>query len=233
MLLPFKVGWLRGNITIKSKMSLYKNKYRVESTRLQKWNYGWNAKYYVTIITKDRKYFFGNIENQNMILSEIGRILKNECEKTSSIRPDMNIKLDEFVIMPNHIHGIIEIGKNKYNKWNGIINNLQNGNGDGDGDGMKNPTMKNPTTNDTIPKYEKTKNNNPTIKNQFGPQSKNLASIIRGIKSAVTIQSRKINPNFGWQRGFYDSIIQDNKEFEQIKHYIINNPKKWKDDIFY
>ena len=45
----------------------------------------------------------------------------------------MNIKLNEFVIMPNHIHGIIEIGENKYNKWNGTVNNLQNGNGDGNG----------------------------------------------------------------------------------------------------
>ncbi len=40
-------------------MSLYKNKYRVESTRLQNWDYGWNGKYFITIVTKNRQHFFG------------------------------------------------------------------------------------------------------------------------------------------------------------------------------
>ena len=97
-------------------MSLYKNKYRVESTRLQNWDYGWNAKYFVTIVTKNRKHFFGEIKNGKMILSEIGKIVRDEWLKTPDIRLDMNIKLDVFCVMPNHFHGIIEIGKNKYNK---------------------------------------------------------------------------------------------------------------------
>ena len=199
-------------------MSLYKNKYRVESTRLQNWNYGWNAKYFVTIVTKNRKHFFGEIENKKMILSEIGEIVCNEWLKTSDIRPDMNIKLDVFCIMPNHFHSIIEIGKNKYNKRD-LKCDLNRR------DAMHCVSTTNNTTNNTT--------NEPTkSKNKFGPQSKNLASIKRGIKSAVTIKARKINPNFGWQSRYYDHIIRNDGEYQRIKNYIINNPKNWKDDIF-
>ena len=65
-------------------------------------------------------------------------------------------------------------------------------------------------------------------KNKFGPQSKNLASIIRGYKIGVTKNARKINPAFKWHVRFYDIIIRDERAFQTIQKYIINNPKKWK-----
>ena len=68
----------------------------------------------------------------------------------------------------------------------------------------------------------------PSPKNKFGPQSKNLASIIRGYKIGVTINSRKIDENWGWQSRYYDRIIRDDNEYNRIKNYIINNPKNWK-----
>jgi len=55
-----------------------------------------------------------------MILSEIGEIVNDEWLKTSSIRQDMNITLDEFVVMPDHFHAIIIIGENRYNQCNNI-----------------------------------------------------------------------------------------------------------------
>jgi len=55
-------------------MSLYKNKYRVESTRLQNWDCGWNGKYFITILTTNRRHFFGRIKNDKMYLSNIGVI---------------------------------------------------------------------------------------------------------------------------------------------------------------
>lgn len=61
-------------------------------------------------------------------------------------------------------------------------------------------------------------------KNQFGPQRKNLASIIRGFKTGVTTNARKINLNFEWQSRFHDHIIRDNGSYERIRNYIINNP---------
>ncbi|HPT21865.1 MAG TPA: hypothetical protein PLR88_07965 [Bacteroidales bacterium] len=63
--------------------------------------------------------------------------------------------------------------------------------------------------------------------NSFGPQSKNLASIMRKFKSAVTIRARKIDNGFSWQSKFYDHIIRTDIELFRIRNYIRNNPDKW------
>ncbi|TVR77748.1 MAG: hypothetical protein EA412_10345, partial [Chitinophagaceae bacterium] len=69
-------------------------------------------------------------------------------------------------------------------------------------------------------------------KNQFGPQSKNLASIVRGFKSAVAIQARIIEPDFAWQSRFHDHIIRDKTSYYRIAQYIKNNPANWAEDRF-
>tara|TARA_R110000868_G_scaffold378658_5_gene644190 strand:- start:7550 stop:7792 length:243 start_codon:yes stop_codon:yes gene_type:complete len=69
-------------------------------------------------------------------------------------------------------------------------------------------------------------------KNSFESQAKNLASIIRGFKSSVTMKARKIDPKFAWQANYHDRIIRDYAEYERIAKYIINNPLKWSLDSF-
>lgn len=87
---------------------LFKNKFKKDSLRLKTWDYSWNGYYFVTICVKDRKKFwFGEIENGKMRLNVVGKLVKTELIKTEEIRK--NVKLDCFVIMPNHIHGIIVI----------------------------------------------------------------------------------------------------------------------------
>jgi putative transposase len=115
----------------------------------------------------------GKLRIGEMQLSEIGKIVENEWIKTPEIRPDMNLKQGEFVVMPNHFHAILIIGQNEYN----------------------------------IQPYHGEYNN------QFGPQSKNVSSIIRGFKSAVTMASRMIYPDFGWQSKFHDHIIRNHEEY--------------------
>jgi hypothetical protein len=68
--------------------------------------------------------------------------------------------------------------------------------------------------------------------NRFGPQSKNLASIMRGYKSAVTTYARKNNIPFGWQSRFHDHIIRDDRSYQNISNYILTNPEKWQNDKF-
>ncbi len=80
----------------------FQNKYRIESTRLKWWDYSWNAAYFVTICTRDRECYFGEIFNGEMTLSEIGKIVNAEWLKTFEMRPDMNLYRGEFVVMPNH-----------------------------------------------------------------------------------------------------------------------------------
>jgi len=191
---------------------LYKNKYRISSTRLQNWDYGWATAYFVTICTQNRECYFGDIVDGIPVLSEIGKIAQNEWIKTFEMRPDMNLTMGEYVVMPNHFHAIIGIGNNEYNEKN-----------IGDGDGRYPmhcvSTFPSPSTSGSS-------------KNQFGPQRKNLSSVIRGFKIGVTTNARNIYADFAWQPRFHDHIIRDNDSYERIRNYIINNPKKWDDDKF-
>jgi putative transposase len=85
----------------------YKNQYRIKSARLQGHDYSLDGLYFITICTKDKEHFFGEIENGKMILNDIGKIIQEEWLQTPIMRP--NVFLDEWVIMPNHLHGILEI----------------------------------------------------------------------------------------------------------------------------
>jgi putative transposase len=88
-------------------MTKFKGRYRVESTRLRGWNYAGAGAYFVTICTRDRAPFFGDVVDGDVILSPIGQIVADEWQKTPKIRP--YVSLDEWIIMPNHVHGIIII----------------------------------------------------------------------------------------------------------------------------
>lgn len=202
-------------------MDRYQNKYRIASARLRNWDYGSNAMYFVTICTAYRQHYFGDVADRIMKLSEIGKIAETEWCKTFELRPDMNLHMGEFQVMPNHFHAIIGIGKNKYNTK---IYDNDGGCGDdgcGDGGDEYRDAMHRVSTDTDI------------YKNKFAPQSKNLASIIRGFKSAVTPDARIIHADFAWQSRFHDHIIRDRESFIRISNYIKNNPSKWSDDKFY
>lgn len=207
----------------------YQNKYRIASARLKNWNYASSASYFITICTANREHYFGEIIEQKMNLSVLGNIVEQEWIKTIALRPDMNLSLGEFVVMPNHFHGIIFIGENEFNGKNATFGhncdcyNCCNGR-----DAMHGVSTENhgvPTENHGI-------NTNKTG-NKFGPQSKNLASIVRGFKSAVTTWARKNNHAFNWQSRYHDHIIRNTTEYNRIANYILNNPANWQNDKFF
>jgi REP element-mobilizing transposase RayT len=186
---------------------------------LQRWDYGFIAAYFITICTADHKHFFGDIDPggrdamhcvSTMQLSQIGEIVASEWIKTPGIRQDMNLGLGEFIVMPDHFHGIIIIGENEYNRGGGHCR-----------DAMHRVS----TNTNRVSTGNK--------KNKFGIQSKNLASIIRGFKSSVTIQSREINSDFAWQSRYYEHIIRDEESYRRISEYICNNPVNWQKDDYY
>src|SRR5450759_3733757 len=88
-------------------MTLYQNKYRVETTRLQNWDYASDGWYYITICTKGRDNIFGIIEQGIMQLNDHGHIV----EQCWFDLPNhySNLILDAFVVMPDHVHGIMII----------------------------------------------------------------------------------------------------------------------------
>ena len=126
----------------------------------------------------------------------------------------MNLWMGEYVVMPNHLHAIIGIGDNEYN----TRSNTQRT------DAMHCVCTNPNTTTDA---------NNNRPKNQFVPQSKNLASIIRGFKIGVTKNARQINTDFTWQSRYYDHIIRNESSYRRISEYIKNNPLQWSKDTFY
>ncbi|WP_303917522.1 transposase [Draconibacterium sediminis] len=156
-----------------------------------------------------------------MQLSAIGKIAQTEWLKTFDLRPDMNLTMGEYIIMPNHFHAIIIIGENQYNTDG---DGGGNENGDGGGDGH--------VETQCIASLPQTPPMPPPPANQFGPQRKNLASIIRGFKIGVTTCARKINPGFAWQSRYHEHIIRNNESFERICNYIISNPENWDTDRY-
>jgi putative transposase len=100
----------------------------------------------------------------------------------------MNITLDEFVIMPDHFHAIIIIGENQYNTNYDMSNDCG-------------ATMHSGSTGDSTMIHKN------QFQNRFGPQLKNLASVVRGIKSIVSTYARKTKQDFQWQTKFHDHII--------------------------
>lgn len=83
--------------------------YRVQSARLQTWDYKTDAAYFVTICTHDRLPLLGEIANGEVILSDAGRIVDEEWRRSADLRP--GVLVDEFVVMPNHLHGIIILNR--------------------------------------------------------------------------------------------------------------------------
>ncbi len=212
----------------------FKNNYRIKSTRLLKWDYGWNAAYFVTICTHNQRCFFGKIKNKIMYLSDVGIIADLYWMEIPLYFP--YIKLGKHQVMPNHVHGILIIDKpigwdetknhNRLNDSNVINNNLI----ENDENGVNDPEhVDDPIDDFTIPKKTKggiTQNHNPMLHD-------NLSRVLRWYKGRVTYESHKISPAFKWQARFHDHIIRDEKAFQNITKYIEENPLNWNEDKFY
>jgi len=209
------------------KMTLYKNKYRVESARLQNWDYGWNAKYFITIVTKNREHFFGEIDDsKKMNFTDIGNIASKFWYEIPGHFPF--IILDEFVVMPNHIHGIVIIDK----KRDEIIS--LNEIGDGPVETRHALSLPQPPQSPQPPPSPPSFKKLTPGQKRFRNQGKNnISTIIGSYKSVVSNSAHKINPDFDWQSRFFDHIIRDDSELDRIRNYIRNNIHNWFEDKFY
>ena len=206
-------------------MTKFKKTYRVESTRLPEWDYGQNGSYFITVCTHNHVSRFGDIQDGHICLSHVGiiaDILWHEIKNHAR-----NIHLSEFVVMPNHVHGILILDDGDDNGNAGIIRDagivetrhalsLQNN------DNSPNPRIDTPN-NATPPR--------PTGRNRFQNQGKNtISSIVGSYKSAVTRHARRLGFDFRWQTNFWEHIIRNDDEFARIVEYIVSNPAKWDQD---
>ena len=184
------------------------NKYRIPSARLANWNYADNAAYFITICTKYRKHFFGEIENNEMHLNTAG---KYAAQFWAEIPLHFEyIYLENFVVMPNHIHGIVIIDKPE-NFMQPVIETLQP---------------------ETLHCNVSTENKNESM-SAISPKPGSISTILRSYKSVVSRNVHAILPSFDWQTRFHDHIIRNQHSFVVINHYIANNVLNWKDDKFF
>jgi len=189
-------------------MEKYRGKYRIESARAQWWDYGWSGAYFITICTANRKHYFGEIIDGSVHLSQVGviaDILWHEIPNHASF-----VKLGDFVVMPDHIHGILILDK--------PVDNMTE-------------TMRASSPHaSSLPVSKKTTKNEQMAK--ISPKSNSVSTIIRSYKSAVTKHANRLGLENGWQSRFHDRIIRNAEEYQRISDYIINNPANWDVDKF-
>jgi len=187
-------------------------KHHRRSIRLQGYDYSSEGAYYVTIVVQGRECLFGEIIDGEMVLNEYGEIVQkwwNEIPIHFS-----NVELGAFVVMPNHVHGIIFITADRRGEVvsprNDPNNNIQDAYDDGTNNlGGQTPPLRKRTLGQIVAyfKYQSTKEMN-------------------------KIETENVITKF-WQRNYYEHIIRNEIDLQNIRKYISLNPLKWEIDEYY
>jgi len=215
-------------------MKKFQNKYRIPSTRLQNWDYGNNGAYFITICTDKMQCVFGDVVNEtvetrliaSLQLNELGKIAHEIWQEIPNKFP--YAELGNFVIMPNHMHGILIINKIKLSPDENVETRLiasadADVNADADADADANVETR---LIASVREGGFAGNNNPMF-------HENISRMVRWYKGRCSFEMRKIHADFNWQTRFYDHVIRDSRAFDTIQNYIENNPSKWIKDKFH
>jgi putative transposase len=173
-------------------------KHHRRSIRLEDYDYSQSGAYFVTICTKSRKCLFGEVEGDTVRLSIYGEIVQEEWLRTAIVRP--YVILDEFVVMPNHIHEILFITDAQPE---GVVG----------------------TWRCHVHPEQPRKFGKPVA----GSLSSILGSFKSAVTRRIN-QKRAIPGETVWQQRFYDRIIRDEAMLNTIRQYIQTNPARWAED---
>jgi putative transposase len=180
-------------------MTYDRDKRHRRSIRLAGYDYAQAGAYFVTICTNKREFLFGEMVDGAVLLNELGAIAVDEWLRTATVRH--RVSLDAFVVMPNHLHGII------------LITN----------DDLHTPIIRRGDPPGRPYKPNRAR----------GPRPGSIGAIVGQFKAAAT---RRINAVRGtpvgpvWQRNYFDHIIRDEAELNEIRQYITDNPAAWETD---
>jgi REP element-mobilizing transposase RayT len=196
-----------------------------KANRMKGYDYSTDNLYFVTSCVQNRINCFGEIYVQTvrylnhkmddlspkMIVNEYGKIAEQQWYWLADQYP--YVKLHAFVVMPNHIHGIIEIKLNAVGTGREHV---------GSGHDHAGTDREHAGTGHDLSLPE------PVIK------IKSLSGLIGAYKTTVSKQIHLLGyMEFAWQRSFHDHIIRNEKSYQKIFNYIICNPQKWVEDKFY
>lgn len=171
------------------------------SVRLNGYDYRQAGAYFVTVCTEGRLLFF-----EDAVALAAAERCWLEIPDHFSV-----VELDEWVVMPNHVHGIVVLTEDKRR---GVRLNAR-------GRGHR---------NDDIRKRPRIFGNK---QSEISPQRDTLSVVIRTYKAAVTTQCRQSGlTSFGWQRNYYERVIRDESELNRVRQYIMDNPARWDSDEY-
>ncbi len=187
------------------------------------YNNSWS--YFITICTKYREHYFGEIKNKQMMLNDLWQHARNCRIDIPNHFPF--VQIGEFICMPDHIHGILTINTNNQTNCRDGLSSVRETYAEfvreTYAEFVRETYAKyvheNHPNDDII--FDRTKN----ISSLQGAVSWSLGSIIRGFKIGVTKFARQNSIPFARQSRFYDHIISDEIEYYFIEQYIKNNPK--------
>lgn len=208
----------------------YQNKYRIESHRMPGWDYSGEGMYFITMVTQNRECNLGEIISEpqggKMKLSDFGKIINDQWLMSFEMRNELF--LDEYIIMPNHLHAILIMDKT-----------------DGPNHSIK------PCGMDIVETHGRASLLRRRVDSERPPSNqrpirkpKSISSFVAGFKSAVNskiddyidehqLRIPKYNRNnHFFQPNYHDHIIRNDAEYQRIKQYIINNLLKWHNDKF-
>ena len=172
------------------------------SIRLKSYDYSQAGLYFITICTQNRLCLFGEIGDGVMVLNDAGEMVHRQWRALAD-RFD-SVELDEIVIMPNHLHGIIELvsGQSRMGKPQGIAPTVE-----------QLPQRVSPTIGDVVGAFKSLSTN----------------EYITGVKQK---KWRPFQQKL-WQRNYYEQVIRDEQSYLELVQYIQNNPLKWLEDKYY
>ncbi|MCG2768159.1 MAG: transposase [Chloroflexota bacterium] len=183
------------------------DKHHRRSIRLKGYDYTLPGAYFVTIVTHGRELLFDD--------AILHRVVETFWQRIPG--HTLHVELDEWVVMPNHLHGIIIITDPVVGATHSPLN----------------PSMKRPSGPATGFQSERDQHGNASPLQATGPPSGSLGAIIGNFKSVTTRRINRVRHSPGlrvWQRNYYERIIRNERELNAIRQYICDNPSHWADD---
>ena len=176
------------------------NHWRRRSLRLVEYDYAQSGAYFVTIVTQRRLSLFGSVVDGDMQLNEAGRMVGSVWCRLSERFP--SITLDEFIVMPNHVHGLLFVEAREDHVGAPLVDALPAPEGGG---GIRRPSL-----GEIVGAYK----------------SHSTVEYIRAVKDSGwrSFEGRL------WQRNFYEHVVRDEQSLDQIREYIVGNPAMWESD---
>ncbi len=190
-----------------------------KANRLREYDYSQAGCYFVTVCVQDRKCLFGEIIDDGMVLNEAGKMVARWWSETKNKFP--YVELDEYVLMPNHMHGIVVIvGSDIY------VCHLRV---------RPEPEDRESENHQQVETQRQEENQQGEDQSEGGHTGPPLQEIIQWVKTMTTneyINEVKYGrfPPFEkriWQRSFYDHVIRDDEDMNRVREYIRSNPLQW------